>query len=77
MRVQAEVSWYPLKALDVTREIQAFVDALRATGVEVELGALSALVRGDSEAVFDALKTAFHARAQSGTVVMLVKYVNL
>ncbi len=77
MRVQAEVSFYPLKAQDVTREITAFVDALRARGVEVELGPLSALVRGESGAVFDALKHAYAACASHGTAALVVKYVNI
>gem|GEM_PF-4639886 len=77
MRVQAEVSFYPLKAQDVTREIMAFVDTVRAAGVEIELGALSALIRGEAVAVFEALKQAYLARAQAGTAVMVVKYVNI
>lgn len=77
MRLQAEVSWYPLKTADVTQEIVAFVEAVRSHGVHVELGALSALVRGEAEAVFDALKSAYLARAHHGTRVMVVKYVNI
>lgn len=77
MRVQAEISFYPLKAQDVTREIITFVEALHAPGIEVELGPLSTLVRGESTAVFDAVKTAYQARAHIGTVAMVVKYVNI
>lgn len=77
MRVQAEISFYPLKAQDVTREILAFVEALRAPGVEVELGPLSTLVRGESTAVFEAVKAAYHTRAHTGTAAMVVKYVNI
>lgn len=77
MRVQAEVSFYPLKTQDVTREIVAFVETLRGHGVEVELGPLSALIRGEAAAVFDVLKQAYQARAQAGTAAMVVKYVNI
>lgn len=77
MRIQAEVSFYPLKAPDVTLEIAAFITALRTHDVEIELGALSTLVCGESDAVFDALKQAYHICAQSGTAAMVVKYVNI
>lgn len=73
MRMQAELSLYPLKTDDVTPAIFQFIESLRAAGLEVETGPLSTLVTGERELIFSALAEGFGAIA--GDRVLVAKFV--
>jgi uncharacterized protein YqgV (UPF0045/DUF77 family) len=64
MKVQAEVSLYPLRQNDLTKPIQQFVKVMESNNLKVKTGAMSSLIAGDSQAVFENLQKAFEQAAQ-------------
>jgi uncharacterized protein YqgV (UPF0045/DUF77 family) len=76
MKVQAEISLYPLRQNELTKPIQQFVQALEDNKLKVELGPMSTLVTGDSRVVFESLQKAFEQLAKEYEVVLTVKISN-
>ena len=76
MKVQAEISLYPLRCNDLTVPIWQFAELLKANNLKVEIGPMSTLVSGDSQIVFENLKKAFERLAAEYKVVMTVKISN-
>jgi len=76
MKVQAEISLYPLRQNDLTKPIQQFIQALESSKLKVELGPMSSLVTGDSQVVFENLQKAFEQTAQRYEIVMTAKVSN-
>jgi len=76
MRIQAEVSLYPLRTGDLSEPIDAFCRFLRHDDVKVDPGAMSTLVAGNYDDVFAAIKDAFARAANEYQVVMMVKLSN-
>lgn len=76
MKVQAEISLYPLHCSDLTEPIQQFVELLEDNQLKVEIGPMSTLVTGDSQVVFENLKEALGRLAEEYKVVMTVKISN-
>ena len=76
MKVQAEISLYPLRCSDLTEPIRQFVELLETDKLKVEIGPMSTLVTGDSQVVFENLKKAFERLAEEYKVVMSVKFSN-
>jgi len=73
--VNLQLSVYPLRQPHLRPAIEA---ALRAAGegVDITVGRLSTLVRGDEPAVFAALRAAFRAAGSSGSTVMVATLAN-
>lgn len=59
MKVQAEISLYPLRCGDLTRPIRQFIELLENNKLKVKLGPMSSLISGDSRVVFESLREAF------------------
>jgi len=76
MKVQAEISLYPLHCSDLTEPIRQFVELLEDNKLKVEVGPMSTLVTGDSQVVFENLKEALGRLAEEYKVVMTVKISN-
>jgi len=76
MKVQAEVSLYPLRQNDLTKPIQQFVQALESNKLKVEIGAMSSVISGEESIVFKGLQKAFEQAAQKCEVVLNVKISN-
>ncbi len=76
MRVQAEVSLYPLRTATLMDSIDAFVERLRQSGLSVEIGPMSSRIRGESEDLFRALGEAFEGAARRCDVVVTLKVTN-
>lgn len=76
MKVQAEISLYPLRYSDLTRPIQQFIELLENNKLKVELGPMSNLIAGDSQVVFESLREAFEQLAKEYEVVMTAKISN-
>ena len=76
MKVQAEISLYPLRCSDLTEPIQQFSELLKTNHLEVEIGPMSTFVAGDSQVVFENLKKAFEGLAVEYKVVMTAKISN-
>lgn len=76
MKVQAEISLYPLRCSDLTEPIRQFAELLKTKKLKVEIGPMSTFVTGDSQIVFEKLKKAFERLAEEYKVVMTAKISN-
>ena len=76
MRVQVEVSLYPLRTEKLSEPINAFCRTLIQRGLDVESGPMSTHVSGKSSEVFDALRQAFNEVAQDYQVVLAMRMSN-
>ena len=76
MKVQAEVSIYPLRQNDLTSPIQQFVEGLKNNKLQVKVGPMSSLVAGDSQVVFESLRENFEQLAEKYDVVLTAKISN-
>jgi uncharacterized protein YqgV (UPF0045/DUF77 family) len=76
MKVQAEISLYPLRQNDLTKPIQQFVEGLKSDKLKVSLGPMSSLVTGESQVVFENLQKAFEQAAQRCEIVLTAKISN-
>jgi len=76
MKVQAEVSLYPLRTKDVGGVIAQFVRALRAQAITLEPGTMSTRISGEAKAVFAALQDAFAQVAEEHQIVLTAKVSN-
>jgi len=69
VEVLCQFALYPLGPGSLGPPIAAAVEAMRARGLQVEVGAMSSLVRGPGEVVFAALADALAAAADRGCVL--------
>ena len=76
MKVQAEVSLYPLRTQRVGEAVARFLEHLRGVGLNVEVGTMSTQMTGESERVFETLGKAFQDTASHGDAVLVVKVSN-
>jgi uncharacterized protein YqgV (UPF0045/DUF77 family) len=76
MKVQAEVSLYPLRQNDLTKPIQQFVESLKSNDLNVKTGSMSSVISGDESIVFQSLQKAFEQAAQKYEVVLTAKISN-
>jgi uncharacterized protein YqgV (UPF0045/DUF77 family) len=76
MKVQAEISLYPLRQNELTKPIQQFIELLESNELKIEPGPMSTLVSGDSQIVFQNLQKAFERLADESEVVMTAKISN-
>jgi uncharacterized protein YqgV (UPF0045/DUF77 family) len=76
VKVQAEVSLYPLRTLSLGEVIAEFLDRLRQSGLVVELGPMGSRIEGESGELFGALHEAFDAVAAGGDVVLTLTMSN-
>jgi uncharacterized protein YqgV (UPF0045/DUF77 family) len=76
MRVEAEVSLYPLGTERLWPFIESFVGVLREHGCDADVGQMSTLVKGDTEQVFGGLKAGYEAAAREGGCVLVVHASN-
>ncbi len=70
-QVHLQLSVYPLRQAHLRPAIEAALRAAAGEGVEVTVGRLSTLIRGDEPAVFAALRAAFRTAGSSGSTVMV------
>jgi len=76
MKVQAEISLYPLRQNELTKPIQQFIELLENNKLKVKPGPMSTLVTGDIQVVFENLQKAFEGLAEEYEVVMTAKISN-
>ena len=76
MKIDAEVSLYPLRNADLSRPIACFLERLQGTGLEVEPGPMSSHITGECADLFRALGDAFERGAEEGDVVLVMKVSN-
>lgn len=76
MKVQAEVSLYPLRTPELNEAIGRFLSELEEGGLEVCPGNMSTTVSGDAEKLFAAMGKAFESVAHKDAVVLVLKVSN-
>lgn len=76
MRVQAQVSLYPLKTKALAKPVEEFCRRLRNPGLTVDTHSMSTLIVGESERVFQAVEQAFQALAADFDIVVDLKVSN-
>ena len=76
MRVQAQVSIYPLKTKTLAKPVEEFCRRLRDPDLTVTTHSMSTLIVGESERVFQAVKQAFEALAADFNIVVDLKISN-
>ena len=76
MRVQVEISLYPLRTEKLSGPVEEFCRVLRSHGLHVETGSMSTFVAGESQELFDALREGFEVLAQRNEIVMDCKLSN-
>jgi uncharacterized protein YqgV (UPF0045/DUF77 family) len=74
--VMAQVSLYPLRQASIGPVIRAVVRTFGQHGLTARMGEMSTLVWGEEQALFAALRDAFHQAAESGDTVMAVTLSN-
>jgi len=57
MKVQAEVSLYLVRQNDLTEPIQQFVESVKCSNLNVKTGAMSSLISGDSQVIFQSAES--------------------
>jgi uncharacterized protein YqgV (UPF0045/DUF77 family) len=76
MKVQAQVSIYPLKTESLSLPVDEFCRILRSNGVEVRKEAMSSFITGKSEVIFRSVRQAFEALAHKHDLVIDFKVSN-
>jgi uncharacterized protein YqgV (UPF0045/DUF77 family) len=76
MKVQAEISLYPLRQNELSNPIRQFVQVLENNKLQVKIGPMSSFVTGDSQVVFESLRKAFEQLAEKYEVVVNAKISN-
>ena len=76
MKIQAEISIYPLKTKSLSEPINEFCLTLENKGLQVETRTMSSFVVEESEIVFKSVQEAFGKLAEKYDVVMNIKVSN-
>lgn len=76
MALSAQIAIYPFRQQHLSPVVEDVGRALRAHGLEVEPGPMSAYVVGEEDAIFAALREAFACAEATGHVVMTVTLSN-
>ncbi len=76
MKLQAEISIYPLRTQSLSEPIEEFCSILRKYGLETKTTAMSTFVKGESRDLFKACEEAFEQLAEKYAVVMNMKISN-
>jgi len=76
MKIQAQVSIYPLKTKALAQPVEEFCRRLQNPGLTVDTQSMSTLIVGESDGVFQSVKQAFQALAAEYNVVMDLKVSN-
>jgi len=76
VKVQAEISLYPLGEKDVLRSVEEFLGILREEGLQPHVGTMSSTVAAESGELFEAIAKAFERVAAHHRCVLVVKYSN-
>ena len=76
MKIDAEVSLYPLRNADLSKPIGCFLERLQGSGLNVEPGPMSTHISGECADLFRVLSAAFERGAEEGDVVLVMKVSN-
>jgi uncharacterized protein YqgV (UPF0045/DUF77 family) len=76
MKVQAEISIYPLRVKSLSEPIEEFCNILRDNGLEVKTTTMSSSVAGEADVVFASVREAFGKISEKYGVVLNMKVTN-
>ena len=76
MKVQAEISLYPLRQNDLVEPIQQFIESLKSNNLKVKIASMSSVISGEESIVFQSLQKAFAQASKKYEVVLNVKISN-
>ena len=76
MKIQAELSLYPLRTDLLEDGVRNFIADLSASGLSVFPGPMSSVVAGESEEVFRILGKCFEKACRKDEAVLVVKFSN-
>lgn len=76
MKIQAQISIYPLKTDSLSIPIGQFCGILEKKGLKVETKTMSSFVSGESDIVFESVQEAFEKLSEKYNVVMDLKVSN-
>ena len=74
--ISVQLSLYPLRQPHLGPAISQVLEIFRARGLDVTSGAMSTIIVGEADALFDALKASFQSAAAVGDVVMVASISN-
>ena len=77
MKLEADVSLYPLAEEHLVHPVHDFVEVLKKHGCTVENGPTSSIVAGESVQVFEALRIGYEQAAQKSGCVLIIKICNV
>jgi len=76
MKVQAQISIYPLKTSSLSEPIEEFCRILKEKGLKVQTRTMDSLVIGEPYNIFKSVQEAFEKIAEKHDVVMDFKISN-
>lgn len=76
MKVQAQVSLYPLRMEILSEPVREFCEMLKSHDLKVDTHSMSTFIVGELDVVFEAMREAFQAMATKYNVVMELKVSN-
>lgn len=76
MIVQAEISLYPLGESEYGGRIEAFIEKLQSSGLDVEPGKMSTIISGECRDVFGILADAYEGDIATSASVLTIKVSN-
>jgi uncharacterized protein YqgV (UPF0045/DUF77 family) len=76
MNIQAELSYYPLAAKDISSPIREFCEELKKSDLPIRTGTMSSIVDGECGNVMQGINKAIQAVGSSGPFVLMCKISN-
>ena len=74
--ISAQLSLYPLGEEQLSPAINEAIALLEGRGLDVQPGAMSTVISGDDEVVFDAVRDLLRGAAAQGEVVLVATFSN-
>ena len=76
MKIQAELSLYPLRTRTYEKSIEAFISGLSQSAITVIPGEMSTLITGENDAVFQCVSECYERAAMVEDVILVAKFSN-
>ncbi len=76
MKVQMQISIYPLKTKSLSEPIREFCRILEDKGLKIQTRTMDTLLMGESDTIFQSVREAFEQIAEKYNIVMDFKISN-
>ena len=76
MKIQAELSLYPLKTDSLENTIRRFIEELSQPGISITPSTMSTSLAGESDEVFRVISQCFARACTTEEVVLVAKFSN-